>query len=96
MAQAGFADVIDDKGKHDEGDYGRSDQIYNHKQGTSLLPWIPDHDGSTWGYTSVPPEGCLWWETLPTRKPPELLVHQGEMVRQRALVNCPDCLARVI
>ena len=71
MKQAGFPDSIDDEGMH-VSEYsgradGRSDQIYNPEQGQSLLPWIPAPDGETWGYTSVPPEGCEWWRALPTR-----------------------------
>lgn len=66
MAQAGLPDTLDVEGKH-ETDYGRTDQIYSPKLGQSLLPWVPAPDGETWGYTSVPPEGCEWWRTLPTR-----------------------------
>jgi len=71
MAQAGFHDTIDDEGMHiaefsGRAD-GRSDQIYNSKKGQNLLPWVPAPDGETWGYTSVPPEGCEWWRAVPTR-----------------------------
>jgi hypothetical protein len=38
----------------------RTDQIGN------WLPAVPTGDGSFWGYTSVPPEGCLWWRLLPS------------------------------
>ena len=31
------------------------------------VPAIPDEEGlGYWGYTSVPQEGILWWEHLPT------------------------------
>lgn len=33
-----------------------------------LVPAIPIQDGSTfWGYTSVPLDGCDWWDGLPNR-----------------------------
>jgi hypothetical protein len=70
-AQAGLPDTADAAGRwiSDYGDAaGRSDQIYNPAQGQNLLPWVPAPDGGTWGYTSVPPEGCHWWRALPTRK----------------------------
>lgn len=67
MAQAGYPDVIDDRGKHEAGDYGPSDQVYSPAKGQSLLPWVPAPDGAAWCYTSVPPEGCVWWRELPTR-----------------------------
>lgn len=72
MAQAGLPDTIDDEGMY-VAEYsgradGRSDSIYNPKKGKNLLPWVPAPDGETWGYTSVPPEGCEWWRTLPTRR----------------------------
>jgi hypothetical protein len=69
-AQAGLADTVDDQGKIESGlglGYGRSDQIYSSQQGDNLLPYVPTPDGETWGYTSVPPEGCHWWRSLPTR-----------------------------
>lgn len=69
MAQAGYEDTVDALGKHTEGRHGISDQIYNPEQGQNLLPYVPapNEGGGTWGYTSVPPEGCLWWQHLPTR-----------------------------
>lgn len=66
-AQAGLPDEIDSDGRHPSKFGGMSDQIYNPEQGTSLLPFVPAPDGETWGYTSVPSEGCLWWRHLPTR-----------------------------
>lgn len=33
---------------------------------TSMIPAVPDSDGECWGYTSVPEEGCAWWQNLPT------------------------------
>ena len=67
MAQAGYPDTIDENGRNNEGDYSPSDQIYNASQGANLVPWVIDESGDTWGYTSVPPEGCAWWKSLPTR-----------------------------
>jgi hypothetical protein len=32
------------------------------------IPAVPTEDGTNfWGYTSVPPDGCAWWRSLPTR-----------------------------
>lgn len=29
------------------------------------VPAVPTEDNTTfWGYTSVPPEGCIWWDNL--------------------------------
>lgn len=79
-AQAGLEDTIDDEGRIAHilppnvkwlgpGTYDRRiDQIYSPKQGQNLLPWVPTEEGYAWGYTSVPPEGVMWWRTLPTRK----------------------------
>lgn len=75
-AQAGREDTVDEDGRIlrvDELDgtelHGdKIDQIYGWKQGKGLLPWVPREDGETWGYGHVPPEGVLWWRTLPTRK----------------------------
>lgn len=33
---------------------------------TSMIPAVPDDRGGYWGYTSVPEEGYLWWQKLPT------------------------------
>jgi hypothetical protein len=39
----------------------RTDQL------NSLMPAVPTEDGDTfWGYTSVPPDGCFWWRSLPS------------------------------
>jgi len=35
---------------------------------TSMIPAVPDKKGEYWGYTSVPEEGCKWWDKLPTHK----------------------------
>lgn len=71
-AQAGLTDEVDDEGRRPSelscGLDRKSDQIYSPKQGCCLLPYVPAPDGGTWGYTSVPPEGCHWWRLLPTRK----------------------------
>lgn len=43
-------------------DVGSSDQI------GWLVPAVPcENDGTFWGYTSVPIEGCVWWKNLPLR-----------------------------
>jgi ribosomal protein S27AE len=40
--------------------------LYDHgDQLGDLLPAVPTPDGSFWGYTSVPQEGCEWWKALP-------------------------------
>ncbi len=31
-----------------------------------LVPAVPTHDGTFWGYTSVPADGVKWWRELPT------------------------------
>lgn len=70
--QAGLPDDADENGRvpteYPSHIDGRSDQIYSPKKGQNLLPWVPCPDGETWGYMSVPPEGCEWWRTLPTRR----------------------------
>ena len=65
MKQAGLKNTIGDDGRY-EGEFGPSDQIYSSDKGQNLLPYIPTPDGETWGYTSVPTEGCIWWRNLPT------------------------------
>jgi hypothetical protein len=69
MAQAGYADTIDEQGLNREGEHNEdgTDQVYNPKKGSNLVPWVVDFDGSPWGYTSVPAAGCIWWRNLPTR-----------------------------
>ncbi len=42
-------------------------------------PAIPDLRGGWWGYTSVPPEGCAWWDALPLRHDGEWKVRSGVM-----------------
>lgn len=42
-----------------EFDWRKSDQL------GSLLPAVPDYDGTYWGYASVPELGCEWWRALP-------------------------------
>ena len=56
---------VDEKGYHEDRDFGRCDQI------EWLVPAIPTEDGYTyWGYTSVPVAGCRWWDDLlPLRRP---------------------------
>jgi hypothetical protein len=41
------------------------------------VPAVPTLDGSYWGYTSVPPEGCAWWKALPLRFDGEWPVRGG-------------------
>jgi len=42
-------------------------------------PAIPDLRGGWWGYTSVPAEGCAWWDALPLRLTGEWKVRGGVM-----------------
>lgn len=42
-------------------------------------PAIPDLRGGWWGYTSVPAEGCAWWDALPLRVTGEWPVRGGVM-----------------
>lgn len=42
-------------------------------------PAIPDLRGGWWGYTSVPAEGCAWWDALPLRLTGEWPVRGGVM-----------------
>lgn len=52
---------MDDRGRYN-GEHGRTDQI------GWLVPAVPTAANDTfWGYTSVPSEGCAWWERLPVR-----------------------------
>ncbi len=57
-----------DQDKKSEIEEGGSDQI------GWLVPAVPTEDGETfWGYSSVPIEGCEWWDNLAIRpggKPP--------------------------
>lgn len=46
----------------------KTDQLHRRGGEKTLLPFVPDKDGSTWAYTSVPPAGVLWWRNLPTYK----------------------------
>lgn len=49
---------------------GRSERSIRERSGDQLgylLPAVPDEDGSTWGYSSVPEPYCIWWYRLPTR-----------------------------
>lgn len=32
------------------------------------IPAVPAGDGFYWVYTSVPDEGCAWWDALPLKK----------------------------
>jgi len=49
-------------------------QIFNGRdEGGDQIGWripaVPTEDGQTyWGYTSVPKEGCDWWNALPLRR----------------------------
>ena len=44
-----------------------SDVSSSYRSGqTSMVPAVPCENGSMWGYTSVPQEGCDWWNALPT------------------------------
>jgi hypothetical protein len=39
-----------------------------------MVPAVPC-PGGYWGYTSVPPEGIAWWESLPLRKGERLVAN---------------------
>jgi len=52
-------------------DLSESDQTWRR------VPAVPTLDGSYWGYTSVPPEGCAWWKALPLRMTGEWPVRGG-------------------
>lgn len=41
------------------------------------VPAVPDLQGSWWGYTSVPAEGCAWWDALPLKLTGEWAVKGG-------------------
>lgn len=46
------------------------DQVRGSDQIGWLLPAVPTPCGSTfWGYTSVPQDGCRWWNLLPPALP---------------------------
>jgi hypothetical protein len=65
-AHAGVVGMVDGDGLIESEISGRTDQLYSSKTGHNLLPWVPDADGTTWGYTSVPAVGVAWWRSLPT------------------------------
>ena len=45
-----------------------SDVSKSYRSGhTTMVPAVPCENCSMWGYTSVPQEGCDWWDALPTR-----------------------------
>lgn len=54
-------------------DLSESDQCWGR------CPAIPDLRGGWWGYTSVPAEGCAWWDALPLRLTGEWKVRGGVM-----------------
>ena len=54
-------------------DLSESDQCWGR------CPAIPDLRGAWWGYTSVPAEGCAWWDALPLRLTGEWPVRGGVM-----------------
>lgn len=43
------------------------------------VPAVPDLRGGWWDYTSVPAEGCAWWDALPLRLTGEWKVRGGVM-----------------
>ena len=49
-------------------DDGMIESKYGHGMRTDQLgrwiPAVPTDDGSFWGYTSVPEDGCRWWRSL--------------------------------
>jgi hypothetical protein len=52
-------------------DLSESDQCWGR------CPAVPDLRGGWWGYTSVPAEGCAWWDALPLQLTGEWPVHGG-------------------
>lgn len=54
-------------------DLAESDQCWGR------CPAIPDLRGGWWGYTSVPAEGCAWWDALPLALDGEWRVRGGAM-----------------
>lgn len=53
--------MMEDDGKYPS-DFGYTDQI------GWLIPAVPTKENDTfWGYTSVPQDGCEWWDRLPLR-----------------------------
>lgn len=55
---------IDECGQIESDLVGRTDQI------GWRIPAVPTEENDTfWGYTSVPEEGCQWWDRLPTLPP---------------------------
>ena len=53
--------------------FAESDQCYGR------CPAVPDLRGGWWGYTSVPAEGCAWWDALPLALTGEWKVRGGVM-----------------
>jgi hypothetical protein len=54
---------VDDDGRAELKDFGKSDQIASWK-----VPAVPVGD-TYWGYTSVPSQDVEWWRKLPTYPP---------------------------
>ena len=70
-------------------DLSESDQCWGR------CPAIPDLRGGWWGYTSVPAEGCAWWDALPLKLTGEWKVRGGKLVWMpyRAAMQRADILA---
>jgi len=58
---------------------GRPLNLAESNQCWGRCPAIPDLRGGWWGYTSVPAEGCAWWDALPLRLTGEWPVRGGVM-----------------
>lgn len=78
-----------------------ADQKKSHKQGWEspfskgegdqigwMIAAVPvEGENTYWGYTSVPPAGCEWWDSLPT-KPGEIISLTDKKIRM--LMNVVD------
>lgn len=60
-----------------EKDQGKTIDLSVSDQCRWLVPAVPTLDGSWWGYTSVPAEGCAWWKALPLALAGEWKVRGG-------------------
>jgi hypothetical protein len=65
-ASKGYAGEVNERGRWAT----RPGEGYSSDSFCWRVPAVPTADGRTfWGYSSVPPEGCTWWDRLPVRQP---------------------------
>lgn len=65
------------------------DQVYKPDlDDGSWLPAVPTLHGEWWGYTSVPPWWCSWWNALPD-KPTQCTLCCGSGKLEE--IKCPKC-----